>query len=123
VLTLPAAAQARVVGPRFGGIAILPAPVFGGFWYNPYYWGPYGGYYYVPAVGAVKFDTGVKDAQVFVNGAYAGTVGKLKTLHIRPGSYNIELRAPDGERYAEKIYVVAGKTLHLHPDLRIQAQS
>jgi hypothetical protein len=88
-------------------------------------WGPYGfydGYYYAPAISTVKFDTSVKGAEVFVNGAYAGTVSELKTLHLVPGTYNIELRAPDGARYTEKVYLQAGKTFHLNPDLRVQAQ-
>jgi hypothetical protein len=118
VLLVPAAAQAA----RFG---VFVRPAFGWGWYGPY-WGPYpyygyyGGYYYGPATGAVKFDTSVKNAEVYINGAYAGTVGKVKTLHLRPGSYNIELRAPGYMRYAEKIYVAPGKTLHLNPDLRVQ---
>jgi hypothetical protein len=59
---------------------------------------------------------------VYINGAYAGTVGKLKTLYLRPGSYNIELRAPGYMQYAERIYVTPGKTLHVKPDLRVQTQ-
>jgi len=90
------------------------------------FWAPYtdgfNGGYYSPVTGAVKFDTSIKDAGVFIDGAYAGTVGKLKTLHLRPGSYNIELRAPGRKQYAEKVYVVAGKTLRLNPDLSVQAQ-
>jgi hypothetical protein len=117
LLMAPLAASARVgifVGPRFG---------WG--WYSPY-WGPYPyeyGYYgYAPATGAVKFDTGVKDADVYINGAYAGTVGKLKTINLRPDSYDIEVRAPGRTEFDEKIYVAAGKTLHLNPDLRVIAQ-
>src|SRR2546421_3383497 len=82
VLLVPGAAQAR-------GRAIFAGPGIGWGWYDPF-WAPYpygfhGGYYYAPASGTVKFDTGVKDAGVFIDGAYAGTVGKLKTLHLRPG--------------------------------------
>jgi hypothetical protein len=126
-LLLPVAAQARPpVGPYFGGgVAILPAPVFFGGFYGPSFWGPYGfygPYYYGPASGAVKFDTSVKDAKVFVNGAYAGTVRKVKTLHLRPGTYNIELKGPGGTYYGERIFVLTGKTLRLHPDLRAQVQ-
>src|ERR1700687_343021 len=71
-------------------------PYYGG-WYEPYwgsYWGPaYGGYYAFPNSGEIKLDTKVKDAQVFINGAYAGTTHQNKSMHLRPGSYNIEIRA------------------------------
>jgi hypothetical protein len=124
VLLVPAAPQAMAA--HFVGGGVFVGPAFGWGWYGPY-WGPYpyrvyGGYYYGPATGAVKFDTSVKNAEVFINGAYAGTVGKLKTLHLRPGSYSIELRAPGYMHYAERIYVAPGKTLHVKPDLRVQAQ-
>jgi hypothetical protein len=69
----------------------------------------------VPNAGQVKLETKVKDAQVFVDGAYAGTSGKLKTMWMRPGTYTIELRAPGRPQFAEKIYVVAGKTVHVEP--------
>jgi hypothetical protein len=91
---------------------------YGGF-YSPYwgsYWGP--GYYGVyPNSGEVKLDTKVKDAQVFIDGAYAGTSQQNKTMHLRPGSYNIEIREAGRIQYSEKVYVVAGKTLHLHAEL------
>jgi hypothetical protein len=114
VLLVPAAAQAARVG-------VFVGPGFG-WGYGPY-WGPYpygfyggSGYYYGSPTGAVKFDTKIKDAEVLINGAYAGTVGKLKTLHLRPGTYNIELRAPGNMQYTEKIYVIPGKTIHVNPD-------
>jgi hypothetical protein len=102
------------------GFVVVGRPYYGG-WYSPY-WGPYGGpayggYYAYPNSGEVKLDTKVKDAQVFIDGAYAGTTHQNKSMHLRPGSYNIEIREGGGTPYAEKVYVVAGKTLHLHPDL------
>jgi hypothetical protein len=103
----------------------LRRPAFWG-WYGPFWdsypYGLYDGYYHAPVTGTVKFDTSSKDAQVFINGAYAGTVGKLKTMHLQPGSYEIELRTSGRTQYAEKVYVVAGKTLHLNPDLLVQAR-
>ncbi len=94
-----------------------------GWGYSPY-WGPYYpyGYGYGNATGEVKFDTKVKDAEVYIDGAYAGTVGKLKTMYLRPGSYDIEVRATGRTQFAKKVYVAAGKTLHLNPDLHVQAQ-
>ncbi len=96
---------------------------YGGF-YRPFwgpYWGPYyGGYYAHPNAGEVKLDTKVKDAEVFINGAYAGTTHQNKSMYLRPGSYNIDIRQGGQTQFAEKVYVVAGKTLHLHPELPVQ---
>jgi hypothetical protein len=78
-------------------------------------WGPV--YYGNPNIGEVKLDTKVKDAQVFINGAYAGTTHDNKSMHMFPGNYRIEIVEAGQTRYAGKIYVVAGKTLHLHPTL------
>jgi hypothetical protein len=92
-------------------------PVFYGG-YRPFwgpYWGP--GYGYYPSSGEVKLDTKVKDAQVFINGAYAGTTHDNKTMHFRPGSYNIEIREHGQTPFSEKVYVAAGKTIHLQPEL------
>ena len=111
--TLPASAAVGFRGGFFVGPPIRP---WG--WYAPYY-GPYGyGPYVYPNAGEVKLDTKEKDAEVFINGAYAGTAGKLKSMWMRPGSYELEIRARGRDPYAERIYVVAGKTLHVHPNLR-----
>ena len=96
-------------GPWYGGWGYWPAP-----YYNPYYYG----YGVRPNVGEIRLDTNLKDAQVYLNGAYAGTAGKLKSMWLRPGAYNLEVRAPDRSRYAERVYVVGGKTLHVRPELR-----
>ena len=101
---------------------IVAAPGFYGGYYAPYwggYWGPgyVGPYYAYPNSGEVKLDTKVKTAQVFINGSYAGTTHENKTMRLRPGSYNIEIREGGQTPFAEKIYVAAGKTLHLHPEL------
>jgi len=114
----PLAASARPV-------RVFVGPAFGWGWYS-LFWGaypyPYGYYGYAHATGALKFDTDVKDAEVYIDGAYAGTVGKLKTMQLRPGSYNVELRAPGRTQFDEKVYIAAGKTLHLNPDLHVQEQ-
>jgi hypothetical protein len=108
-VSAPAAVRGFVmVGPSYYG-------GYGGY-YRPY-WGPmYGGYYATPYAGEVKLDTKVKDAGVFINGAYAGTTHQNKSMHLRPGTYTIEIKEAGRVRYAEKIYVVAGKTLHLQPE-------
>jgi hypothetical protein len=118
VMLAPLAAYAR-------GTRVIVAPGLGYGYYSPYWGGypyPYG-FDYVPTTGAVKFDTDVKDADVYIDGAYAGTVRKLKTVNLRPGSYDIEVRSPGRTQFDKKVYVAAGKTLHLNPELRVQAQS
>jgi len=114
----PTTASAAIRGGFFVG-----GPGFYGGWYGPYwgpyawgpYWGPYpNGYAYA---GEVKLDTKVKDAQVFINGAYAGTTKEDKTMHLRPGSYRIEIREGERTAFSQEVYVAAGKTIHLHPEL------
>jgi hypothetical protein len=100
-----------------------PAAVRGYMMVGRPYWGPmyssyYPGYYSAnPTAGEIKLDTKVKDAGVFINGAYAGTTHQNKSMYLRPGSYNLEIREAGSTRYAEKVFVVAGKTLHLRPAL------
>ena len=101
------------------GFVVVGRPYYGG-WYSPFwgpYWGPYWGYSYYPNSGEVKLDTKVKDAEVFINGSYAGTTHDNKTMHLRPGNSSIEIREAGQPRFDQKVYVVAGKTLHLHPEL------
>src|ERR1039458_10260360 len=89
----------------------------GGGFYRPFwgpYWGPYYGYTYDPNAGEVKLDTKVRDAEVFIDGAYAGTTHDNKTMHLRQGNYNIEIKEGGNTQYAEKIFVSAGKTIHIH---------
>jgi hypothetical protein len=107
-----------------GHVVVMPRLHVGG-WYGPVgpYWGPFWGAAWGPGYGTfrntgdVKLDTKVKDAQVFVNGAYVGTTHDNKTLHLRPGGYKIEIKEGDRTPFAQSVYVQVGKTLHLHPEL------
>jgi hypothetical protein len=109
------ASAARVfVGGGFYG------PGWGPGWYAPYwgpYWGSYGYNYAYRNSGEVKLETKVKDAQVFINGAYAGTTKENKTMHLRPGNYNIQIRENGQTPFNQQVYVAMAKTLHLHPEL------
>jgi hypothetical protein len=101
--------------------AVFVGGYFGPGFYGPAYYGWYGPGYAVPYaavpipnVGKVKFDTKMKDAHVFVDGGYAGTVRQLGTFPLRPGSHDIELRDPAGHTtFQEHIDVLAGKTIKL----------
>lgn len=115
VVALPASAAVRYVGGGFGF-----GPAFGPWGYgDPYYYGASTLVAHSDA-GQIKLDTKVKGAEVFVNGSYAGTAGDLKSMWLRQGSYNLEVRSPGRARYTEKIYVVNGKTLHVRPDLPVE---
>jgi len=117
VMALPASAAGRfrgriVVGPGFGPWG----------WYSPFY-GPYGWYGYAPYpayysnAGELKLKTNVKDADVYINGAYAGKAAKLKTMWLRPDAYSLEIRAPGYTTYAARIYLTPGKTMQVKADL------
>ena len=107
----PMASAARVM--------VVAGPGFGPGFYNPYWGGYWGPAYYSPYAfanfGEVKIDTKVKDDELFINGAFAGTTKESKTLHLRLGTYNIEVKHLGESVLNERVYVAAGKTLHLHP--------
>jgi hypothetical protein len=102
------------VGPRYYGPAFYGPSWYGPGWYGSG-WAPYGyGYNAAPTTGSVKFETRMKDAAVYVDGGYAGTVGELKTFHLRPGDHNLELRDHDGHSiFQERVSVIVGKTLKI----------
>jgi hypothetical protein len=107
-----ASAQPRIfIGGGFYGPGFYGPGYYG--WYGPGY-GPY----YVEQsayLGKVKFDTKLKDALIYVDNAYAGTVRQLGTFPLRPGAHNLELRDPSGQViFQQRINVLAGKTLKLN---------
>jgi hypothetical protein len=103
----------------YGRYAPFGGPYWGQYW-GPY-WDPYWGPYFAPdpyaGLGEVKLDTKLKDAQVYVNDGYLGTTGDNKTIHLRPGRYKIEVRVEGRAPFAANVYVTAGKTLHVKPEL------
>jgi hypothetical protein len=113
-LSAPAPAQV-FDGPYYGGF-------YRGYWGPGPYWGsnPYWGGWapvWQPYAGEVKLDTKVKTAEVFINGSFAGSTKHNRSIYLRPGTYTIEIREGGRTHYAEKVYVVAGKTLKLRPSL------
>ena len=108
-----------------GRVGVFVGPGFAPYgWYGPYYgMYPYGPPFGVPNAGQVKLESKIKDAEVFINGNFAGTVKDLKTMTMRSGDYTIEVREPGRTPFEEQIHVVAGKTIKLHPDLAVQTPS
>jgi len=117
-ITLLLAGALMAIAPLGASAAVrvfVGPPVIGYGFYGPY-WGPG---YYAPYYdsGSVKIDSKINTAQVFVNGAYAGTVKDNKTMHFRQGNYKIEIRDGAQTVFSENVFVTAGKTLHISPSL------
>jgi hypothetical protein len=108
-----------MVRPYVGGWYRPWGGFWGGAWAGPWagtYWEPYWDTP-MPITGEVKLDTKVKDAEVFVNAGYVGTTKDNRTLHLAPGRYTIEIREANRTAFSQRVYVQAGKTVHLHPEL------
>jgi hypothetical protein len=115
MLSVSADAAVRFgIGLGYGRPAYGPGPL----WVGPGYWGP-PIYHVVPVrsdrSGELKIDTNAKDASVYINGAFAGTVGKLKTVWLRSGSYDIEIRATNGGVFDQKVFVPIDKKVVIEP--------
>ena len=63
-----------------------------------------------------------RDAQVFVDGYYAGIVddfdGILQSLRLESGGYHIELRLPGYESETFDVYVAPGRKVTYRAELR-----
>jgi hypothetical protein len=93
-------------------------PYYGfGYWYGPGWYYPWQGPAYViprSQTGEVKIVTQFKDAQVYVDGGYAGVAGKLKHFDLAPGNHDIELRDSSGRAILqERVQVILGKTTEI----------
>jgi hypothetical protein len=98
---------------------------------NPYpapYTAPYPAYGYPAAqstsvgvvagaatYGGVSFEITPNDAQVFVDGAYVGSVGNFsptyQPLTLMPGPHRIEVQAPGYEPIAFEVNITAGQVI------------
>ncbi len=92
-----------------------------GSYYSPF-WDLYAPLYYPgffpgylrengPEVGEVRL-TAPENAEVFLNGGYAGVAKDLKTMWLEPGAYDLEVRTSAGA-YTRRIYVLSGKKLKI----------
>ena len=82
----------------------------GPYWYPPAYYGPYWG----GAGGSVRLQVMPRDAEVFVDGYFAGTVddfdGTFQRLHVDPGDHEIELFHPQRQSVRQKVFLQPDKT-------------
>jgi hypothetical protein len=72
------------------------------------------GYGYDPNTGRVRLDVQPRDAEVFIDGAFAGKVddfdGRLQGLTLETGSYTVEIRKPGWETLAFDVRITPGRT-------------
>lgn len=91
-------------------------------YYSPYY---YGGSPWQPSgydIGGIRLKIRPRDAQVYVDGYYAGLVddfdGTFQSLRLDQGGHKIEIHMPGYEDLELDVHVQAGKTITLQEDLR-----
>ena len=93
--------------------------------YTPFYdpfWGyyPYAGYPYVAggSYGEVRTQVAPKDAQVYVDGFYAGVVsdfdGAFKRLHLTPGGHVVTFYLQGYRTVTQNVYVRPDSTLKMN---------
>jgi hypothetical protein len=80
--------------------------------YAPYGYGPYGYPYGGRPLGEVHIKAPDGNAQIFINGAFAGRAHDLKRFYLVPGTYNIEQRA-GSDVQKQRVYVIANRSLNL----------
>ena len=115
-LPLEASAEGHVsafIGTRPVVIHSYPYWGWGGPWGDPF-WGGYYGPYYYDLRGKIKIKDDNKYDQVYLNGAYAGTVDKLKNMRLDPGRYTVQIRQQGKPVVDRQVYVVSGKTVEIH---------
>jgi hypothetical protein len=83
---------------------------------GPYYGSPYFGYGAYPYYygGSVRLQVTPREAEVFVDGYFAGTVddfdGTFQRLDVEPGEHDLELYLPGHRSVQQKLYLQPGKT-------------
>jgi hypothetical protein len=86
----------------------------------PYPYPAYGSGY-DPNTGRVRLDVQPRDAEVFIDGAFAGTVddfdGRLQGLTLETGSHGVEIRKPGWETLAFDVRITPGRTTTYKADL------
>ena len=95
-----------------------------GYGYPAYGYGGYSGYGYgrYRAYGGVRIDIPQRDAEVYVDGYFAGIVdeydGAFQQLNLEPGPHRIEVRAPGFMTINFEVNIEPGRTITYRTALR-----
>ena len=110
-------------GPGWGsgldGYGPAYASLYSPFWYSPWiHPGLWNGFSQGGAnMGQIKLSA-EKSAAVYLDGAYAGSTDKLRSMWLEPGAYNLEVKNFSGGSYQRRVYVLSGKTLDIRAQLK-----
>ncbi len=116
------AAAGATAQVRLGSVSVSAGySYFSRLYYDPFWWDrygyPFGPMFFAPVqgrpVGEVQIDAPEKQADVYIEGGYAGKAGKLKKLWLDPGVYSIELRVAGRQPEERRVYVLSNKTVKL----------
>ncbi len=104
-------------GYPYGLYSLYPGDWYGGsVWapiWSPYpYYGP-NSFAYNNGRGEVRLSADPKVAKVYIDGGYAGTADKLKTLWLDPGAYDLTVSSPGCAPFHQRVYVLSGKSLKI----------
>ena len=113
--SLPPASQAAAAAPPTAVPApapLPPAPLPAPAGAYP----PYGARPRVASFGDVKIDTKIKGGSIYIDGGYAGVIGKLNKFQLPAGAHDIEFRDPSGHAfYSQKVQVMPGRIIEIYP--------
>ena len=119
---------------RYGGLGLFAGGYWGpgfyrrgmydGWGYPGAFWGPMLGPAYAPGYftyrdqkGEIKLAADIRDAKVFLDGAYAGNANRLKSIWLEPGAYDLLVSASGRDPFTQRVYVLSGKTLRIEAKL------
>lgn len=85
------------------------------------YWGAYPSTYYYPdPTGRIRIKDANDTDQVYINGALAGDVDHMDSIHLNPGRYRVQVRSGDKEIVDREVYVVRGKTIKIRVGTEVE---
>ena len=106
-----------------GGYYYANPYFFAGYGY-PYPWAPYPpyGYYGFDPDASLRIEVTPRDAEVYVDGYYAGTVddfdGTFQRLHIDTGGHEIEIYKAGFRTLRQKVYLTPDNTFRIRQALQ-----
>jgi hypothetical protein len=107
-------------GYRYGYRPLYPAPYRYGYvhrhgYYFPRYYFDYG---YYPAHGSLRIEVEPDQAEVYLDGYYAGIVddfdGLFQRLEVAPGPHQVTLRLDGFRTWTGEVYAAPGETVNIH---------